>query len=326
MSHINEYTIFKIPKHSGGYRVIESPNPELMKKQKDDLNKRLYKLLPISPFAHGFVKNKSIVTNALPHVGKKYIMKFDIENFFPSITGKLFQATFTTYFYDTYSEMKKNVFKRRIKFFRNDESILSTYNERYKIISEVGKDIIKLHFMQTEGNEDNGTLSTYRLPQGAPASPHISNFILRGFDWGVGLFLIALNDKHPDANLEYSRYADDITISGDICMIDMFKDKLSTMLRSYDLELNEKKIKCISRKYQQRVCGIVVNDKVALPKATRNKIRALKYKLKNGEIELTPQIQGLFAVEEMVKNQRNMLPDTLNNIMASIKLSNIMED
>ena len=34
---------------------------------------------------HGFVKNKSILTNALPHIGARVLMKFDFENFFPSI-------------------------------------------------------------------------------------------------------------------------------------------------------------------------------------------------------------------------------------------------
>ena len=48
---------------------------------------------------HGFVKNKSILTNALPHVGAKTLMKFDIQDFFPSITLNLVVKQFRFFGY-----------------------------------------------------------------------------------------------------------------------------------------------------------------------------------------------------------------------------------
>lgn len=48
------------------------------------LNNILY-TQPVATPATGFIKQKSIVDNATPHIGKNYIFKTDISNFFPSI-------------------------------------------------------------------------------------------------------------------------------------------------------------------------------------------------------------------------------------------------
>ena len=79
-----KYTIFRIPKKMGGYREISSPNKNLL-----NIQKRLYAILneiyipKIS--AHGFVSEKNIVTNSLPHVKKSNVLNIDLKDFFPSI-------------------------------------------------------------------------------------------------------------------------------------------------------------------------------------------------------------------------------------------------
>lgn len=76
---------FTIPKKSGGERSIQAPNDFLR-----SVLQRLYVLLAemYQPNAvvQGYVKSRSIITNSLPHVKKRYILNFDLENFFPSIT------------------------------------------------------------------------------------------------------------------------------------------------------------------------------------------------------------------------------------------------
>ncbi len=67
------YTRFKIPKKTGGYREISAPLPLLKKAQNWILHNILEKL-EIHPAAHGFCRQKSIVTNALPHLGKDVIL------------------------------------------------------------------------------------------------------------------------------------------------------------------------------------------------------------------------------------------------------------
>ena len=79
------YIDFKIPKRSGGVRTISAPCPELM-----DIQRRFYRILLryYSPpeSAHGYIKGRSIITNATPHCDKHYVFNIDLSNFFPSIT------------------------------------------------------------------------------------------------------------------------------------------------------------------------------------------------------------------------------------------------
>src|SRR4029079_10295925 len=41
--------------------------------------------LPPHDAAHGFLAGRSIVTNAGPHVGRFVVLKWDVQNFYPSV-------------------------------------------------------------------------------------------------------------------------------------------------------------------------------------------------------------------------------------------------
>jgi len=81
-SHYREFTI---PKRSGGLRTISAPYPTLLDCQRW-INQHILSNVEIHSSAHGFASRKSIITNAQVHVGKKYFLKVDIKDFFPSIT------------------------------------------------------------------------------------------------------------------------------------------------------------------------------------------------------------------------------------------------
>ena len=78
------YKVYKIKKRNGSYRTIYSPNPTLKHIQRKILNNILNNL-EISKYAKGYYRNISLKDNALPHVGKKTILKLDIKNFFDNI-------------------------------------------------------------------------------------------------------------------------------------------------------------------------------------------------------------------------------------------------
>jgi len=79
------YITFYIVKSNGKrMRRIDAPLPRLKEIQKQILHKLIYKFKP-HELAHGFVVNRNPATNAQQHVGKKFIVKVDIKNFFPSI-------------------------------------------------------------------------------------------------------------------------------------------------------------------------------------------------------------------------------------------------
>ena len=87
-----KYTTFEIPKRKGGTRTIKAPTDALKLMQKrlsdllqdcaDEINKAKKRKDKV---AHGFKRERSIVTNARQHRNRRYIFNLDLENFFPSI-------------------------------------------------------------------------------------------------------------------------------------------------------------------------------------------------------------------------------------------------
>lgn len=80
----NKYISFEIPKKNGGVRKISAPSLDLKIIQKRLANaiETNYDFLTVQ---HGFIKNRSCVTNALNHVGKRFILNIDLKNFFDTI-------------------------------------------------------------------------------------------------------------------------------------------------------------------------------------------------------------------------------------------------
>ncbi len=78
------YTAFEIPKRTGGMRPIHAPHG-LLRELQDKLKFDLDKLYEPHPNAHGFIVAKSVTSNARGHVGKKWVLNVDLENFFPTV-------------------------------------------------------------------------------------------------------------------------------------------------------------------------------------------------------------------------------------------------
>lgn len=71
-------------KGSGKTRLIEAPTRKL-KDLQSIINDCLQLCFTPKSAAHGFIRERSIVTNAREHVGRKYVYNVDLEDFFPSI-------------------------------------------------------------------------------------------------------------------------------------------------------------------------------------------------------------------------------------------------
>jgi RNA-directed DNA polymerase len=88
--HPTAYRTFDIPKRSGGTRLIESPPVPVIVFQKK-LARALNELYQPKVTAHGFIRGKSIVTNARHHLGAHLILNIDLADFFHSIHfGRVF--------------------------------------------------------------------------------------------------------------------------------------------------------------------------------------------------------------------------------------------
>lgn len=99
----DNYTTFDILKKNGSLRKIYTPKPNVMDIQKKLSNYLTNVYRPIST-AHGFVKNKSIKSNACKHLNQKSILNVDLKNFFETITFPRVRAMFVHYFGFNYSD------------------------------------------------------------------------------------------------------------------------------------------------------------------------------------------------------------------------------
>lgn len=78
------YKVFKIEKKGGGLRTVAQPSRELKLLQRFVVDRVLVEL-PVHEAAHGYVRGRGIKSNALAHAHARYLLKMDLENFFPSI-------------------------------------------------------------------------------------------------------------------------------------------------------------------------------------------------------------------------------------------------
>jgi RNA-directed DNA polymerase len=168
-------------------------------------------------------------------------------------------------------------------------------------------------------------LVTYNgsLPQGAPTSPRLSNLLNIRLD-------SRLDALARTRGMNYTRYADDITFSGkaenvvktkrpNLRMIQEEAPDPERTSRTTDVihaakriitdegyRIHEHKKLCIARRGdRQIVTGLVVNDKVNLPRAKRRWLRAVEHHLATGrEASLSKeQLAGWHALTAMIEEQ-----------------------
>jgi RNA-directed DNA polymerase len=265
------YREFFIPKRSGGRRRILAPDEPLKKLQRRIL-RRLFGRLKCHAAAMGFEKARSIVTNAQLHVGHAVVLKMDIKDFFPSTRSK------RVYYYF-----------RKIGWNR-----------------EVANLLVRL--CTHEGG----------LPQGAPTSPRLSNLVNHRLDARLTGLAAGRWFRNPmtgemaggeQYDAVYSRYADDLTFSfpaddPDIIhyVIRMTNEILTQ--EGYNLHFHKKLV--IARRHaRQQVTGLVVNERVNLPRHVRRWLRAVEHRAATGkQTSLTPaELAGWRALRAMVSDQ-----------------------
>lgn len=93
----HEYKRYEIPKKSGGKRIIHAPSKPLKNIQKV-IALVMQRIYEPSPVAYGFIKGRSILSNAEVHVGKKFILNIDLKDFFPSVSEILLIKTLTHHY------------------------------------------------------------------------------------------------------------------------------------------------------------------------------------------------------------------------------------
>ena len=234
------YTTYSIRKKNGKLRTITAPNP-ILKQCQREIMEHLNKV-PLSDSAHGFIEGRSIVTNAVNHINKKYVLNIDLKDFFPSVT------------------------KDRVK---------DLFQEL-----DIPMECVDLVLLNDV------------LPQGSPCSPVISNLICRDMDRDMEEYAKTLN-------LSYSRYADDMTFSGDNINRDVINN-IYAIVRKHRLIVNKEKTVVLGRHRRQLVTGLVVNEKVSIPKETRKRVRAMMHQFDTLTEYEQQYLVGMNGIHQMI--------------------------
>lgn len=213
------YHEVKIPKKSGGVRTLDIPSVDLKYIQRWILDNILINMR-VSVHADGFVKNKSILTNAKKHINSDCIVNIDLKDFFPTIK---FDQVFSIF-----------------KYYGYTKELSYTLS---KLCTHCGI-----------------------LPQGSPASPFITNIICLKLDKRLS----ALAEKYGAI---YSRYADDITFSGNKSIFRILP-VATNIIRYEGFSLNLDKTHISFKHQRQEVTGLIVNgNKVHVSQKYKRKLK-----------------------------------------------------
>jgi RNA-directed DNA polymerase len=252
-STVSHYVRFVVPKKSGGERTLSAPHQQMAAAQRW-IFENILRPLPAHDAAHGFVKDRSILTNATPHVGSKVVINCDLTDFFPSITLHRVIGLF-----------------RQIGYAPAAATILAL------LVTECPRRKVLYN-----GKPWYVATGPRGLPQGACTSPAISNLIARRLD-------SRLSGIAKKLGWTYTRYADDLTFSSAES-----KDRIGYLLArirhiagNEGFSVNEKKTRVLKQAARQTVTGVVVN---ALPSTSRRSRRRLRAIIHNArKTGLTPQ-------------------------------------
>ena len=253
------YTHFTINKRNGTPRQIWSPIPRLKFVQRWILENILNNLMTHGA-AHGFVRGKSIVTNATVHCNSALLIKLDVKDFFPSVHWRRVKGVFR---HAGYPEQIATLL-----------ALLCTESPRQMV--------------QQNGKTYYVALSDRALPQGAPTSPALTNIVCLNLDRR----LTGLAEK---IGLRYSRYADDLTFSlpanstsiknaaqpsDNNHLIGQLLGSVHKILQEEGFILNNDKTRVIRMGNQHNVTGMVVNGE-GVPRVPRKIKRMLRASLHN---------------------------------------------
>jgi len=308
------YRRWQIPKRDGSARTITAPKKELKAAQRWAL-RNIFEKLPVHGAAHGFLPDRSVVSNAVPHAGAHTVLKLDVKEFFPTITWKRVKGM-----------LRKAGLREQAATLL---ALLVTESPR-QAVEFRGKTL----FVAT---------GPRALPQGSPASPAISNAICMRLDRRVS----ALAKKF---GCVYTRYADDLTFSwhgkqedGDDdsgyaskgyghgygqgsaqdkkeprprAPIGAILHGVAEIVLSEGFVLNEEKTRIMRADDRQRVTGLVVNKPpkgvkvpaARVPRTTLRQLRAAVHNLEKGtkpkHEDTLDQLKGMAAFVYMTDKKK----------------------
>ncbi|WP_183336789.1 reverse transcriptase family protein [Microlunatus antarcticus] len=240
------YTTITRVKRSGGTRSLSAPEPVLMDVQRYILNAALENL-SLHPSNYAYQKERSIVDCAKQHLGARWLLKFDIHDFFDSVE-------------------ERDVF--RVFEARGYSALVSL--ELARICTRAG--------VSSSWASTRGSIPTYdvdvigHLPQGAPTSGALSNAVATPID-------DALSTLATNEGFTYTRYSDDMVLSSirsdlDRAQLVHVVHEVGRVVAAHRFRLHERKTRIVPPGARHVVLGLLVDgeDSVRLLPEFRRRV------------------------------------------------------
>jgi len=243
------YRSHLLRKRSGGWRLLEVPEPYLKAVQRRLLT-RLLDAIPPHEAACGYVRGRSVLDHAGAHLGQAVLLRFDLRDFFASVRASRVHALFATLGYPQTVARELTA----LCTVATPEPVL------LRLRAEGG-----LTFLQAQKLRDP------HLPQGAPSSPALANLCAFGLD-------LRLQGLATSLGARYTRYADDLVFSGP-ASLRAAAARVEAWVGRIALEegfaLNHRKSRCQPASQRQSACGVVVNTRTNLPRDEFDRLKAV---------------------------------------------------
>lgn len=240
---LEHYSYRILPKRSGGIRLMESPKPRLKELQRRILEEILDRI-PVHGAAHGFVKGRSIVTNARPHAAKSVVLCLDLEDFFPAFPAARVAALFRTLGYP--------------------EAVASR-------LAGICTSVAPRRMWKDAPFDARELYAVPHLPQGAPTSPALANLMTYRLD-------CRLSGLAEACGAAYTRYADDMTFSGGEAFarsVPRFGAHAAAIALEEGFSVNHRKTRVMRQGVRQQVAGVVVNRKTSVRRRDFDALKAI---------------------------------------------------
>ncbi|MET0695323.1 MAG: reverse transcriptase family protein [Propionibacteriaceae bacterium] len=250
------------PLHPYGYRwvtrggrpprLLEAPRPILKRVQRELLD-RLLARLPVHEAAHGFVAGRSVLTGVRHHLGAQVVLTVDLQDFFASVgRGRLFGILRHAGYGESVAQLLASL------------GTTSTPGWVLRTMPAGGSDQDRYRLRRR--------LRQPHLPQGASTSPALANLACFHLDRRLTGWAAAVGAT-------YTRYADDLTFSGDarfnVASTSGVLRGIGRIVRDEGFAVNPSKTRVQGRGQRQVVTGVVVNERPNVTRRQYDQLRAV---------------------------------------------------
>jgi len=256
------YRLYRIGKRSGGYRWIHSVNGKLLKVQ-SYINREILQRVPPHAASMAYHPSGGIRRCAEQHCGCRWLLNFDLKDFFWSINEWAVYKAFRSL---GYKKLLSFELSRLCTTTRLPRWCGAHVNNSSGAFGDIGR------FVRTPyaciRNELMGV-----LPQGGPTSPMLGNLCANALD-------LALTDVAAKNGFVYTRYADDLSFSrrsdpGERGIKQVRQDVL-TAIRQCGFRANAGKSRIYRPGSRRQVLGLLVDgERPRLMKQMRARIEKM---------------------------------------------------